>query len=115
MVVGQVVGHVLCRNRTNQPPLHVDRLDCRLDKTRSAKRRADRLSAMAEFQPARARLEKQRCDDEEVLTADERDLDVWTKQSLEMTCRRHTTPSSTEHDQTHVPSSGFPFGWLLMA
>ena len=78
MVVRQVVRAALGVNRSNDLMLRVDTLDRCFDETRPSERRADRLRAMPELEPARAGLEQERCEHEEVLATDQRDVDVLT-------------------------------------
>ena len=88
---------------SNGLALHVDRFDGRLDKARPPQGCADGLRAVPQFQPSGARFEQKRRDDEEILAAHERDLDVTVaaQRPLQVARRRHATESASEHNNTH--------------
>jgi hypothetical protein len=77
MVVRHVVAPSFGRNGSHGLAFDVHVLDVRLDEARPPQGGADRLSALPQFQPARAGFEQERREHEEVLAAHERDLDVW--------------------------------------
>src|SRR5512133_20073 len=110
MVVGQVVRARLWSDRADDAALDVNTFDGCLDEPGPSKGSADWLRAMSELQPSRARFEQQRREDEEILAADERDLDVCmaAERSFQVTRRGHATESPSEHDDAH----GSPVGAL---
>jgi len=106
MVVGQLIGAALGGNGSNDLPLHVNAFNCCLDKPGSSEGGADRLRAVPQFQPSRARLEKERREHEEVLAAHERDFDLRqpAQESLQMARSRDATEPAAQHDNAHCPS-----------
>src|SRR4029078_1813706 len=75
MVVWQRMIDSLRSNGSNDLSFHVNLFNRGLDEARTSKRGADWLRAMPQFQPSRARLEQQRCEDKEVFAAHQRNLD----------------------------------------
>src|SRR5688572_26918972 len=104
MVVRQVMTGASGGHGSNQPALHVNGLNRRLDEACPRKGRTDRLCAVPQFQSARAGFEQQRRDDEEVLAADERDLQLVmpAHPPLQMARGCHAAKYAAQHDHTHV-------------
>src|SRR6476661_4293447 len=100
----------LLPNGSHRLAFDIDAVNVRLDEARPPQGGADRLSAMPQFQPARAGFEQKRRKDEEVLAADERDLEVAPRAQPPFEVPRgcDATKSSTEDDNTHClsPSCG---------
>jgi hypothetical protein len=84
----------------DHPALDVHRLHGRLDEPGPAQRGSDRLRAVPELQGARACLEQQRREHEEVVPADQRDLGLRPAQrALELTHERDAREAAAEdHD-----------------
>jgi hypothetical protein len=103
MVVWQVVAISVRRHGSDRLALDVDVVNGRLDEARPPQGGANRLSAVPQLESARARFEEERCEDEEVLAAHERDLDVapTTQAPLEVSRRGDATKSSAKYDDTH--------------
>jgi hypothetical protein len=78
-------------------------IDAGLDESRSWQGGADRLRAVPQFQPSGTRFEQERREHEEVLAADERDLDIGlvSQAPLEVPRGRDATKSSAEYDNAH--------------
>ena len=108
MVVSQIVGTSLRRNGSHGLAFDVDVVNGRLDESRPPQGGADRLGAVPQFQPSRAGFEQQRREDEEVLAAHERDLDVAppAEAPLEVPRRGNAAKPSAQHDNAHR--------WLLL-
>ena len=108
MVVRQRMNTAIRGDGSNDPALHVDTCDGCLDEAGVPEGGPDRLRAVAQLQPAGAGFEQERRDDEEVLAADERDLDVPVpaEKSLQVSRGRHATESAAQYDDTHVPRAG---------
>ena len=103
LVIWHVVFTSFWRHGSHGLAFDVDVVNVRLDEARPAQGGADRLSAVPQFQPSRAGFEQERREDEEVLAAHERDLDVAlsAQAPLEVPRRCDATESSAEHDDTH--------------
>ena len=92
MIVGQVVCAAFgCRN-SNELSLEINGVDCGFDEAGSSKCSTDGLRAVPQLQPARAGLEKERREHEEVLAADESDLDMRAARQDASRCRTAVTP-----------------------
>src|SRR3954468_17783815 len=104
MVVRHVVRRAAAGSGANDLPIDVDALNCGLDKTRRLKCSTDRLRTVPQLQPSRAGFEQKWRDDEEVLTAHERNLDprASAQRPLEVACRRHAAESAAQYDDTHM-------------
>src|SRR4051812_9730359 len=79
------------------------RVNARLDEACPPQGGADRLRAVPQFQPPRAGFKQERGEDEEILAADKRNLDIapTTQTPLEVARRGHATKASAEYDNTH--------------
>ena len=80
-----------------EPTFHVHTVDRRLDEARSPERRADWLRAVPKLDPAGAGLEEERREDEEILAAHERNLDVCACDPLQVTDGCETAEPAAEH------------------
>jgi hypothetical protein len=81
----------------------VNTIDGGLDEACVAESGTNGLRAVPELQPSGAGFEEEGREDEEVLAAHKRDLDIRTpaKQALEMARGRHAAKAAAQHDDTH--------------
>jgi hypothetical protein len=102
MVVGEVVHSPFGGDDAHHTPFDIDMLDRRLDEARASEARADRLRAVAELEHAGARLEEEGAQQEEVVPADERDLDVGLsgELSVEMAGGGEAADATAEDEDT---------------
>jgi hypothetical protein len=104
MVVRQLADGPFGPGDANDLSLDVHLLHGRLDEASAAETRADWLRAVAELQHAGARLEEQWRKEEEVVAADERDLDLPLpgERTLQMASGRKTGNTTPEDDDTRA-------------
>ena len=89
------------RDDAHDASFDVDVFDGRLDEARAAEAGADRLRAVAQLQHTGAGLEEERAQEEEVVAADERDLDVGPRGEWPVETARGGQPADSaaeDHD-----------------
>src|SRR6188474_532645 len=121
VVVGQFVGGSFRRDDPHDLAVDIDVFDRRLDEARAPEAGADRLRAMAKLQDAGARLEEERAEEEEVVAADERDLDVGPPAELpvEMASGGEASDSAAQNEDPRghgtITTRGFPLSTTYVA